>query len=872
MICHRRPLFIILIAFAFLAGCSNDVKEIESENTATFLVSQLSASSELVPNSIIPAIKEANFFHFKACLKDSIVQAAIVGEKFQVEHTDRVETLTTDAEGCLVWSKAIIFNWLAEESWIEQEVVISAKGHQLGMVKIPFYVNPWLDGSNSLVDTRYQNVAGPITNSSSNLKATLHENSPLALSNISWNVVRRRTRGAQTVLEWRFSAAPLISRKDIAGQIKQEALASGRGTIELKLSGRDIRGLKSEFQPFINQTLRWQNGLIQFEGELLLTNEQLPKLGDLSHLVVDFKLPNNLAQVQGILPLSTIEQGNAPELLSVNQDDEQEHYDFENVQDVIGSLNISNINLAIENDDIDGYLLDQNLQLSLTKTFRLEFKPTVILPGANVMGMTPTPLTQGKLDLKIHFFSANRSGLNFEKPNLADFTHIASDQIAVKVRPDGLVSSLIKLPMAISTTPLLRLRTLVIIEAIPSESIERISPQTISAQVYPLAPQNQVTAYEQVDEHVLPNAKQTDRRGLMARLGEGVNSLKIALQEYSSSMGHDFSQRSLTDLLNTKTNPVVNSLAGTSNLTMADFRILMSSRNLPKTTVAKLCSAFFPIASYTREFAWGRFKDGLKGGEQWQKCLAEPQNYIKTSPSDHLEEFLQENKIGDISVTKPNFVSQARGDIFRGVGFFAAFGDRSSEGDGERTASTIETHLGFELTVPFIASAGVGLDRSHSVYQAREKAQMQSSFERHYTQQKDIELEYNRITLEFLARMRRCVTASSEQAKKTILICEDNDRLTKMQESWYFVGDTRLHKAGVITNSTVPGESEMAQVIRGDAAFKKIWGEFRDEDRVLILEKLDEPAQGILQKPLSEQLVTGEKVIGVGFPGVIIPY
>src|SRR5690606_13370399 len=98
------------------------------------------------------------------------------------------------------------------------------------------------------------------------------------------------------------------------------------------------------------------------------------------------------------------------------------------------------------------------------------------------------------------------------------------------------------------------------------------------------------------------------------------------------------------------------------------------------------------------------------------------------------------------------------------------------------------------------------------------------------------------------------------------------DRLTTTQESWYFIGDTRLNKVGVITNATMPGDQEMAQVIRGEAHFKRVWGQFRDEDRALILEKLDEPAQGILNRPLSEQLTSNQRIIGIGFPGIIIPY
>lgn len=873
----------ITFASAFiLIGCSNSVQDIPSNEGATFLVSQLSASSELIPHATIPAIKEANFLHYKACIRDVAVQSAIVGEEFEVNTPEKSMRLHSDGEGCIAWSQAIIFPWLGKETWVNQEITVKATGHHLGAVKIPIYFNPWKEGSNSLIDARYHQPAGPVSSREelhSALTIDQSETSPLTLTAMNWRVLRRKTRGEQTVLEWQLEATPVLERTNLERQIVREALASGRAKLKLQVSGRDISGLRTAIGNQIEQDVTWQGGSLKTEGELVIKTIDLPRLGELASLTVEFSLPGSLPRAIGSLPLTGIEQASASELQPLFEETSSpQSLEQDNNEDTIGALDISNIKASIDTDDLEGYYLDENLQLSITKAFRVEFHPTVILPGSSIMGRTPTPLTHGKLEVKVHLYSPNKAGLSFENPDLSQFTHLASDQATLEVRPDGLVSKTFKFPMAINRSPLLRLKTLLIVEATPIEGAAGVSAETFSAEFYPLATANQVTAFSQRENqdiyNYLPDPKYSDQRGLMPRIGDGVQALKTTLQHFSSLRGHKFISKKLSEVSNQSIDAKLARLTNSSvaGLNEADMRIMMSSRNIPKTILKKLCREFFPVSMIQRELNWGRFQDQIVGGEQWRACLENPQAYIKTSPSDHVESFLKTEQVGDITVTKPTFISQARGDIFRGVGFFAAFGDRSSVGEGDRDANTVETHVGFELSIPFIASIGIGGDRTHSVYQAREKAEMQSSFERQYTQQSDIELEYNRITLEFLARMRRCISASSEAAKKTMLICDDNDRLARVQENWYFIGDTRLNKIGVITNNTLPDSVEMAQVIRGEASLKKIWGDFRTEDRALVLEKLDEPAQGILQKPLSEQLVTEDSFVDIGFPGVIIPY
>ncbi len=868
------------IVLSTLFACSNGVQEVTDTQNSSFLVSQLQASSELVPNAAVPTIKEANFFHYKACLKDAAIQAPLVGEKFEVNNESNTFQLTSDIEGCIAWSSAVSFNWLNDERWIQSQVKITAKGNQLGQVIIPTYINPWKEGSKSIVDARYHQPVGAIESMEqfklSSAKSI--ENSPLNIENINWRVVRKRQRDSQTILEWKLEGSPILERKDISGQRQKTSIESGRANIQLTLITSNINGTHQQLHQPINQNINWQSSVLKLEGEVAIQSDLLPQLGDLTKLKIELSLPSNIGGTLGYIQLNGLDQSQGFEF---QKEDELKIEQFDQIDrqsDSIGQLDISNIKLSIDTDDMEGYFLDENLNLSITKAFRIEMNPKVILPGADVVGTPPSPLTNGKIDLKIHLFSPKRAGLDFEQPDLDQFTHISTDHQIVDIRADGLISKLFKFPTAIGRTPLLRLKTLVVVEATPVDNISSINPMIFNAEFYPLANSNNVTLYAQEDymraSDLLARNRFEDTRGLSSRIANSYQGLKNDLEVLSNQEGHEFSFKFLSQITDRRIDANVARMARSpqTGISQADMRILMSSRNLPRSSLSKLCAEFFTPASIQREFNWGRFEDKLVGGTKWMECIRNPQEYIKVSPSDHVESFIKEELLGDIKVTKPTFVSQSRGEIFRGVGFFAAYGDRSSQGEGERDALTIEKHVGFSLSIPFIASIGIGGDQSQSVYQAKEVASMQSSFERQYTQQSDVELEYNRITLQFLARMRRCLSVQSTQAKKTMFICEDNDRLVRASENWYFIGDTRLNRVGVITNATMPGGLEMAQILRGETSFRKIWGEFRNEDRALVLEKLDAGAQSILQTPITKQLTTTPEVIGVGYPGLIVPY
>src|SRR5690606_37003873 len=238
---------------------------------------------------------------------------------------------------------------------------------------------------------------------------------------------------------------------------RSENIASGVARLKLVLTGQDVRGYKSPISEIINREITWQGNVIQIQGESLIDDSALPELGDLSQLEISLHLLGDLAQTNGAIEVQGLESTAASELAPI-EEFAQINTHAENSVDVIGSLDISSLNLAIDSDDLSGYALDENLDLSITKKFRIEFHPKIVLPGANILGQAPQALNHGRLKVRAHLYSPLRSDLNFEKPNLQDYAYIASDEQTVQIRADGLVSQLFNFSMNIARSPLLRLK------------------------------------------------------------------------------------------------------------------------------------------------------------------------------------------------------------------------------------------------------------------------------------------------------------------------------------------------------------------------------------------------------------------------------
>src|SRR5690606_15721312 len=230
----------------------------------------------------------------------------------------------------------------------------------LGAVRIPIYFNPWKEGSSSLIDARYHQPAGPVSSREELQRALTiakDDSSPLTLSGMSWRVLRRRTRADETILEWQLEATPVLERTNLEGQIIREPLASGRAQLKIQVSGRDISGLRSTIGNKIDQAVAWQGGALKTQGELAVKTADLPRLGALASLSIEFNLPGSLPDAVGSLPLNGIEQASSSELQPMLDETigTQAANDQQDYEDTIGALDISNIKASIDTDDLEGY-------------------------------------------------------------------------------------------------------------------------------------------------------------------------------------------------------------------------------------------------------------------------------------------------------------------------------------------------------------------------------------------------------------------------------------------------------------------------------------------------------------------------------------
>ena len=141
----------ILAVLILLAGCTQPDKQARS-NSTTFFVADAGGSASSLPMVPGAAWKIPNSVNvsFVACLKDSVSQQELRNQNFAIEEIEsgkRIESLSTNRDGCLQWSEPLTFNYLSKKSaYVTIQRAIVGSGVYPGRLVVRYAVNPWMVG------------------------------------------------------------------------------------------------------------------------------------------------------------------------------------------------------------------------------------------------------------------------------------------------------------------------------------------------------------------------------------------------------------------------------------------------------------------------------------------------------------------------------------------------------------------------------------------------------------------------------------------------------------------------------------------------------------------------------------------------------
>ena len=557
-----------------------------------------------------------------------------------------------------------------------------------------------------------------------------------------------------------------------------------------------------------------------------------------------------------------------------------------------------------------GFRLNQNLNLTLQKRYNIQFEPKFYRGSTYQEVESHKNLYQGEFNVKVVVLSPKHSEVNYYAFNEEEWDYVTSAQSDLKINSNGLVAGDINLPFHLSETLFLSFKNMLWIEVTPKEGLNLAKTQ-IMVPFFAMAQganlntsldtghlsdelKNKIAKDLQFNFKVPGHHEQLFRyeknmsegpldtyRQEIQRIGQLSNdSFKLISGNYES-----FNQQPPLGKANWEgvEETIVNNYK--TKITRNDFRTLSTNTGeTPKGYLNRFCRLFYelPEMNERKTLLLGNQESEL-GGQNFKDCIDNPARHIELVPMSFVEELYgKKEKVNvdgiDFDYIAPRFKSDEEGKIHRGNAFFAAYGDRSSINWGERKAESIENSLSYGLEGPSMLFVGSSERRSRveETYKVKNTAEMRAAFNRNYTQRDVIDLTYNSLTLEFTVKKRDCVTLRSKtRVALAYNFCRNDSTMKRVEETWFFIGDTNLESHGIISDGNLKGDSNRNQVIRGQQNFNIVWDDYESKDTLLVVRELGTITVGdAFEKYISREkgLIPFENRYDQSFPGMMLPY
>lgn len=530
-------------------------------------------------------------------------------------------------------------------------------------------------------------------------------------------------------------------------------------------------------------------------------------------------------------------------------------------------IHLGAVDYKYEGLDYDSFKINKYLHLSLHKLYQFNFRPMLERFSSTNQEKTES-LTFGALKIKALIFSPLKDGLDYFNPNLEDFKFLSATEKTIKISASSEATDILSFPFYASETHLLGLKNLLLIRASwtpeGQDSESEVQSVVMAMPFYPAKPQ--MTGHPVVIEEVPNKAfKRTDINTIIAESTKYLPYDSDNFKEEGTSSTIDLFRNNLVKRFQAESITFtfgklddLNGLLGSDALTFEQMRLLASTAGIkPPRVLKRLCKLLAPT--------------------ELDQCANRPENYIDTRAITHINELLSTQKQGEKTYGVARFVSKDLGNIYRGEGYFATWGDRYWSGTGDTVSTTRK--IGADSMIgppPFLVSLSGGISKAWESFSTTQEGKMQAAFDRNFTQRTKVNLDYNKLELEFLANVTNCFVASSLRGERRMLhICEEKPRLKKMSEEWYFIGPSVDKNHGILADNQTLKDQELSQIIRGRANYNRLWGNFRKEDVSLVMTQIKDQVvsdsfieargNGIEENPF-------EHYSDNAFPGAFTPF
>ncbi|MBK25176.1 MAG: hypothetical protein CME70_14375 [Halobacteriovorax sp.] len=289
---------ITLLTLGLIMSCSNKVEDINETTAASSFVNtpvQLVGNIEhksLWSDSAWNDLSNIAIYKFKTCLKDKAINNAIIDEPFSISTPLGSKVVTSDVNGCLVWSEKLDFNILEQERLIEFPVSINGLGHYKGTRNFNLAINPWPNSSSPMIfldnDTETASHFGLYSLNEKNEELSpIKEN--IIISNLAFSAKPSKMLGNMKHYPTDIQFNASIATKGLNGENKRSlSISKGRFEAEFKIFERPENTEENYLVASDKKELSALNG--KFEDSLNFYLDPSIKLNDRSFYFMQIEL------------------------------------------------------------------------------------------------------------------------------------------------------------------------------------------------------------------------------------------------------------------------------------------------------------------------------------------------------------------------------------------------------------------------------------------------------------------------------------------------------------------------------------------------------------------------------------------------------
>lgn len=562
---------------------------------------------------------------------------------------------------------------------------------------------------------------------------------------------------------------------------------------------------------------------------------------------------------------------------------------------------LADIGYSSEGNNLQSYRINKFMQLSFSKDYQIQLSPKIESAHSTNDQRQMDSLTFGQYKMDVFLFSPKGPEVDYYDIDLQDFHFLTAASREVSINPHGDIVSQISLPFYFTEFNQLPYRNIIVVKLTSTDGkIEsdyfatsffgndrnaRLKAIRLSADQAQRIQTDQVitklknTGYKDVEKVLTAEQSQLTplqyyRRELRRTLTEqwGMEGSMILTTRSELNQRLSLGSNALDEDDKTK-----------HALSYEDLRTLSTEGGqMPIVLTQKFCRHFYLKPKSRLLSGIGPSRSSTVGGEDYTACLKNPSEYLDTKGLTHIENILSQGREQNAAGQTERFgtarlTRQDVGEISHGGGFFAAYGDRAADMEGEQEALTFKkgAELFLQAPPPMMMVFNAGVSHAHEIFTQKSTGKMQMTFDRNYRQLGRLSLEYNMIELEFNAQVLHCVAVMPLKAIAiAIHVCQDNSRLAKMKEEWYFIARKDIQRVGTITDAMRVGMNNETQLIRGRYHFNKAWELYKSEDVAILLKEIT--GQEIYAPLVAHKLYENNDLFfkqykDQNFPGVITP-